>query len=304
MPSYFFPCVGLVPAAKLPKATVAPGATLHLREWETSSFDFATLGASHSLHFSWHLMDIFLSRCNLEIEICDAESFVEAQEKIRILQSMLYLQALSPFVVPFGLTRGLRDYSGINFRDSENLVKKLPLELQSGFRSRDGKIEGWLHEPTLYCISISDSIFLTDTAFVSAVEAAEKWRRLEVSHQQLSVARRALQGCPMIPELSSALLHVWQGIEALFPEISSEVTFRLALLIGQLGAPLHADKRLTYKQVKKSYGHRSRAAHGNELREPYENWRGAWQMLILCLSACLSRGGLPTEEDLTLELLG
>jgi hypothetical protein len=56
MPSFFFPCLGLVPDV-LPALTEAPGAALRCREWQTTTFDFATLGASHQLHFSWHLLD-------------------------------------------------------------------------------------------------------------------------------------------------------------------------------------------------------------------------------------------------------
>lgn len=113
-----------------------------------------------------------------------------------------------------------------------------------------------------------------------------------------------MQTAPMIPDLSSSLLHAWQGIEALFPSVSSELSFRLALLVSQLCAPVRTERLKTYEEAKRSYSKRSRAAHGNGAKLTYQDWLDAWDLLLLCLSACLQRGDLPTEEMLTHELLG
>lgn len=128
--------------------------------------------------------------------------------------------------------------------------------------------------------------------------------RLRTSTNPLRAGRLALQTAPAIPDLSSSLLHVWQGIEALFASVSSEVSFRLALSISQLCAPVRSDRLMTYEEAKRGYGRRSRAAHGSGDKLDHRDWVGAWDLLILCLSACLARGGLPTEEMLTRELLG
>jgi len=303
MSSFFFPCVGLIPN-DLPPVIEADGAALRCREWQTTAFDFATLGASHKLHFSWHLLDVFMGQCNLEIEIRDVDDFGVAQERVRVLQSMLYLQWVSPFIIPVGMSHGLRDYSGLNHRDSPALRDKLPVQLQTGFTSSDGQIEGWLHEPSLECIAIQNKRAISAQVFLAAASAADQWRALEQKHHPLSAARRALQTSPMIPDLSSSVLHAWQGIEALFPRVSSEVSFRLALLVSQLCAPVRADRMRTYGEAKRSYNQRSRAAHGNGSNLTYQSWHDAWDLLILCLSTCLHRDELPTEEMLTLELLG
>jgi len=55
-------------------------------------------------------------------------------------------------------------------------------------------------------------------------------------------------------------------------------------------------------EAKRSYSQRSRAAHGNGSKLTYQGSLDAWDLLILCLSAYLHRGGLPTEEMLALEL--
>lgn len=302
MQSFFFPCLALAPG-DLPPMVETPLARLRRRQWETTTFDFATLGASHKLQFSWHLLDVFLNACHLEIEIRDAPDFAQAQERIRILQAMLYLKWTSPFIMPVCMTHSLRDYSGLNYRDSTTMRSKLPVELQSGFVSADGKIEGWLHEPTFQSITVGTGRAVSAQAFTDAVEAAERWKVLEAAHHPLKAARLALQTAPAIPDLSSSLLHIWQGIEALFPSVSTEVSFRLGLLVSQLCAPVRSDRLKTYEEAKRSYGRRSRAAHGSGGKIDHRDWVDAWDLLILSLSACLARMALPSEDVLTRELL-
>lgn len=302
MPSYFFPCLALAPG-DLPPMVERPRAVLRRRQWETTTFDFATLGASHKLNFSWHLLDVFLNACHLEIEIRDARNFVQAQERVRILQVMLYLQWVSPFIMPVGMTHTLRDYSGLNYRDSALMRPKLPLALQSGFVSAEGNIEGWLHEPTFQSITVDTARTVSAKAFMDAVDAADRWIALEAAHQPLKAARLALQTAPAIPDLSSSLLHIWQGVEALFPNVSTEVSFRLGLLVSQLCTPVRSDRLKTYEEAKRSYGRRSRAAHGSSSKIDHRDWVDAWDLLILCLSACLARTELPDENVLTREML-
>ncbi|HWJ68950.1 MAG TPA: hypothetical protein VNS79_02725 [Sphingobium sp.] len=302
MPSYFFPCLALA-AGDLPPIVETAQAALRRREWKTTTFDFATLGASHKLQFSWHLLDVFLNACHLEIEIREVPDFAQAQQRVRILQVMLY-QWVSPFIMPVGMTHTLRDYSGLNYRDSATMRTKLPAELQSGFVSADGKIEGWLHEPTFQSITVGAERTVSAQAFTDAVAAAERWTVLEAAHPPLKAARLALQTAPAIPDLSSSLLHIWQGIEALFPNVSTEVSFRLGLLVSQLCVPVRSDRLTTYEEAKRSYGRRSRAVHGNGGKLDHRDWVDAWNLLILCLSACLAREVLPSEDVLTRELLG
>lgn len=303
MPNYFFPCLALMPG-DLPLVVETESAVLRRREWETSTFDFATLGASHKLRFSWHLLDVFLNACHLEIEIKNAADYPSAQERVRVLQVMLYMQRVPPFIMPVGMTHTLRDYSGINHRDSPSLRAELPESLQSGFVSADGTIEGWLHEPTFQSFTVGESRVISAQSFKSATSAASHWMDLEQQHPSLRAARVALRAAPIIPDLGSSLLHVWQGIESLFPSVSSEVSFRLALLISQLCAPVENDRMKTYANAKRSYSRRSRAAHGNGDTVGHRDWVEAWDLLALCLSACVARELLPSEEMLTRELLG
>lgn len=235
MPSYFFPCLTLAPG-DLPPMVETSHALLRRRQWETSTFDFATLGASHALHFSWHLLDVFLNACHLEIEIRGAADFAQAQERVRVLQVMLYLQWVSPFIMPVGMTHALRDYSGLNHRDSTTMRPKLPLELQSGFVSADGKIEGWLHEPTFQSITVGGERTVSAKAFADAANAAERWTALEAAHQPLKAARLVVAHVLNLVEAGDRIADVARIFERFLP-----LLWKCELALGQVVAVFGAE---------------------------------------------------------------
>lgn len=302
MPSFYFPVVGPVPSFS-ESAIESAGFRFHKRLWETSTFDLATLASRHRLHFNWHLIDAFLSTTNCEIEVIDASNFAEAQEQIDLLQSMLYLHLVAPFVTPYGATHSINQYSGINSRDSKSLCKMLPEGLQVGITSDDTTVEAWVHKPTFVIQHLIGQTSVDKSDFSNAANDVLRWIELENKFKPLRTVRRALQTAPIIPDLSSSLLHIWQGIEALFPNVQAEVTFRLALLVAQLAGGVETASE-TYKNMKKGYNTRSKAAHGNIDNINAEDWRSSWLLLRLCMCSVLSRGNLPTEDDLIAELLG
>jgi hypothetical protein len=302
MPSFFFPIVG--PFPKLSEVTAeAAGFRIHKRQWQTTTFDLATLASKHKLHVNWHIMDAFLSTSNCEIEVIYASDFSAAQERVDLLQSMLYLHFVAPFVIPYGASHSINQYSGINSRDSTSLAKNLPEGLQIGITSADTTVEAWVHKPTFVIQHFAGEPIIDEGVFRSAAADASRWSELENGFKPLRTVRRAFHTAPIIPDLSSSLLHLWQGIEALFPQVTMEVNFRLALLVAQLAGGLETSSD-TYKHVKQCYSVRSKAAHGNIDNLTNDDWKKSWQLLRLCMCSVLSRDRLPTEDDLMAELLG
>ena len=246
-------------------------------------------------------MTAFLESVNCEIEI-HATNQQQAQEKVRLFQAMLYLEGIGPFIIPFFTNWSVNSYAGINSRDSDNLRSKLPPGLREGLTSKSGKVEAWLHEPTLKIIAMANRNRVSPDTFRRAVGYAKEWQCLEQKHAELVAARAALQTSPMIPEISSSLLHVWQGIESLFSGVSTEVTFRISLLIAQLCSDKLSMKR-TYQTARESYKHRSNAAHGNLKKIGLHEWMEAWELLRNCMIAVQRRGKLVDEKILIEELL-
>lgn len=246
-------------------------------------------------------MTAFLEAVDCEIEI-SAESPEQAQEKARLFQAMLYLEGVGPFIMPFFTNWSLNSYAGINSRDSDSLRSKLPPGLREGLTSASGKVEAWLHEPTLKIIAIANRSCISSEMFQRAVECAQEWHCLEQRHAELVAARAALQTSPMIPDISSSLLHVWQGIESLFSGVSTEITFRISLLIAQLCSD-EMPMRTSYQTARKSYKQRSNAAHGNLKKIGLNEWREAWELLVNCMISIHRRGNLVGEKVLIEEIL-
>ncbi len=300
MPSFFFPCTTLIP--DFPEDTVNFGQfSFHKRLWQTTIFDLATLQTKHKLHMPMHLMEVFLNHSNLEIEV-RADSVEEAGERARLLQVMIYLQDTCTFLMPFVTTHSLNSYSGINSRDSDLLSKNLSAGMKEGITS-DGSqvVEAWNHEMSLWCMPSFGDRKVTADVFEAAERDVRTWEILENKFKNLPISRLSLQTAPIIQHPGSSLLHIWQGIESIF-QVSTEVTFRVSLMLAQLTSVI-LDPDATYKLAKKSYSVRSKAAHGSLASIGQSEWSDAWHLLTLCLKAIVVRGKLPTQDDLISELL-
>ena len=63
-----------------------------------------------------------------------------------------------------------------------------------------------------------------------------------------------------------AIAQLWSGIEAVF-DISSELSYRISLLIASMLEPRGVARQARFAQVRKLYGVRSKAVHGEELSD-------------------------------------
>ncbi len=63
-----------------------------------------------------------------------------------------------------------------------------------------------------------------------------------------------------------AIAQLWSGIESIF-SISSELVYRISLLIASLLEPRGVARQNRYNQVRKLYGVRSKAVHGEEVSD-------------------------------------
>jgi hypothetical protein len=300
LPSYFVPLLFLRPAEESISVSRAPF-RLVSRKWTTSTFDLATLATKHRLHLSYQLMDVLLAHCNLELEI-DAPNFEAAIDALTAILLGMYLTGVSPTLAPFATTHSVNDYSGINSRDSELLRPKLPQEQRVGLMTGSATVEAWPLQMSLQCMVDATSLAVSEWQFHQAATKASSWLDVESTHRMLRVVRDAAQAAPTLVPAEQALLHVWCALEALFPKVSAEVSFRIALYLAQLSSP--SGQRLEYfERVRKAYNLRSRVAHGAEARLGQAEWRDTWGLLIDACNAIVRRGRLPSEDDLLSELL-
>jgi len=298
---FFYPLLFLVPGFEGEAVEHSPF-RLARRKWETSTFDLATLATKHRLHLPYQVMDVFLSHCNTELCVFGKRSLAEANEAFQNLRVALYSSGVSPFLCPFVTTYSINEYSGINSRDSEMLRAQMHPGMEVGLRSDVGTLEAWPIELSFECTVIAGGLLVTDATFGAAATKAAAWQRLLVRAPQLKAIVDATVAAPMLGNLGQSLLHIWSGLEALFPSVSTEVTFRIALYISQLTGT-GVERLSRYEAVRAAYGIRSKVAHGSKTSVKTEEWNQAWGILMDCLNALQRRERLPSEQELLSEIL-
>jgi len=303
MANFFFPITWLLPTFE---GDVCGNdlVRIHRRKWEVPVFDlYSLLAERHPIRVPPELMQVFLQSVNLEFETAAAD-FPEAADRIDAYRAMLYLRGTCPTVAPFGCNTSLNAYAGINARSSGHQAT-MHEGIREGITHATARVETWSHELSFACIVGAPGQFVRDVGEGVANGAERdltKWLNLEKEAPVLRAARRALVKAPLMPDLGSSILHIWQGIESLFPSISTEITFRTSLLLAELLVPLHP-RSVTYETARKSYGDRSKISHGSQKPVSMEHWARSWLLLRDALQAILLHGNMPSEEDLTRSLL-
>lgn len=297
---FFFPLLFLQPDFEWSEPIEVPPFRLARRLWETSTFDLATLASRHRLQIPYQVMDVMLARCNVEVAI-QANDLEDAVDWLHCLLLGLYVERASPTIAPFATSYAINDYSGINSRDSELLREKLPPDLRSGLTSDEGTVEAWPVQLSFYCRVLPERLKINLDCFQQAAKSAQRWRELEAVHSALRVVRNTAQAAPLLGLIEQSLLHIWCGVEALFPKVSTEVSFRLALYLAQL-QQIELPSEV-FQRTRAAYNLRSRIAHGSGPKVTDAQWREAWDLLISAASAILQRGRLPSEDELLNEIL-
>lgn len=276
---------------------------VHKRKWKVSIFDvFSMVAKKHPLRVPNELMNLFLQKTNLEVEV-DAGDLSKAADCIDCFRAMLYIRHVMPTVAPFACNTSINIYAGINDR-SAGLHSQMHEGLRQGVTHDTIRVETWPHELVLQCIhgpKEGSSHIISEGVVTASIADLEKWLSLESRYPPLRAARRDLISAPLMPNLESSILQIWQGVEGLFPSVSTEITFRISLMLSQLISEI-SKRSQTYEAAKKSYRDRSKIAHGSKIEINQESWFRAWSLLRDALQCVLIRGELPTEDELIKEL--
>lgn len=302
MNRHFFPLLFLTPDIEGDELR-SQEYVLVKRLWDVSIFDLYSLEAKmHPLRIPVGLLQLFFERTNLEISVV-ANSPDDAFDDLNRLRAMFYADGLAPTLSPIATNVSLNSIAGVNARSSGR-ISDLAEELREGLTDSSTSVEGWPHELSLMCVR-GDLSLLSNTVsgqmFETATQDARAWRAIEGAQPRTRSIRHAIVNAPLMPDLGSSILHIWQALEALF-KVSTEIRFRNALLLAELCADIE-DRSATYENAKKSYVDRSKIAHGSAADVSMEQWMRAWQLIRNAVKAIRLRGQLPSEDALTTQML-
>jgi len=97
-------------------------------------------------------------------------------------------------------------------------------------------------------------------------EHFDEFNKLAASSERFRFALEASYDWRYCKDARTAISRLWAGIECLFG-ISSELVFRLSLMAASTLHPRGPGRRECFHRVKKLYGIRSKAVHGDEVSE-------------------------------------
>jgi hypothetical protein len=302
---YFAPAAMLIPEDIDHEEWAGPWGVV-VRKWDVSVFDWAELASEHQIRLPWTVADAMLKSCNMEIAV-DAESPQVGAEKLRLLHIMLYVQGLHPFSVQMYSDHSINQYAGINARRSSYGRDRLPEGMREGITSKDVTVNVW-PAPYVSTAQIRSKTLtreLSPALFQAAVNDCAMWEALRREHPICSFLEDVLLMAPAMPHNEQSLLHIWTGLEAIFPQVQTEVSFRIALYLAQLQGAT-GDRATFFERARRSYQDRSRVAHGGKpkKRDGYDPWHESWLLLLEIARAIIKREKVPSEEDLVKELLG
>jgi hypothetical protein len=123
-----------------------------------------------------------------------------------------------------------------------------------------------------------NSLAASSERFRFALEAANDWRYTK--------------------DARTAISRLWAGIESLFG-ISSELVFRLSLMAASVLQPRGSKRRDCFHHVKKLYGVRSKAVHGDKISDERlaEGLDGSFCLLRDLLLSSVAHGHEYSETD-------
>jgi hypothetical protein len=133
----------------------------------------------------------------------------------------------------------------------------------------------------------------------------ERFNRMAAEDERFRFALESAVDWRYAKDSRAAIARLWAGIESLFG-ISSELVHRVSIFAATVLEPRGAARVDAFKRLKKLYGMRSKAVHGEPLKdeELVESLQQSYDILRSLLLDAISRGRVRGEDDYLQELLG
>jgi hypothetical protein len=132
----------------------------------------------------------------------------------------------------------------------------------------------------------------------------ESFNRLAAEDQRFRFALEAAVDWRYAKDPRAAMARIWAGIESLLA-INAELVYRVSLCAATIIAPRGPERVATFKRVKRLYGVRSKAVHGEPIAEEklFAGLHESFELLRTMLLDAVERSAVRTEEEFHKELL-
>jgi len=290
------------------------GASLTLRRLVNplSVFDLAAVGAAGFRQ--WAVLEPLTTAATCEIVSPVSSNPAPGYDALNmcwLVSSLLVLRGFAHHLCPavsaysWNLVAGHQRLSGPSIRKqlAEEGVNKAVFESRKALPPFKGGLLDFHLSLLVARHTHERSLDATEAEWIT--KHVSRFNQLASSDERFRFALEASVDWRYSKDCRAAIARLWAGIESLFG-ISAELVYRLALF-GSIGlAPRGEDRLQAFRRIKAAYGVRSKAVHGESLTNEKlgSGMSEAFEILRSLLLFCVTRGSVPTEEDLYRELLG
>ena len=297
-----------------PKAplTLAPGLTLVPLESPLSVFDLAAAGAVGFRE--WAMLEPVSRACTCEIETAKDSDIVPGYDTLNRAWLASALLVLRGFTRHLGIACSSYSWSliaGHQKRSAEALQEQVAgegIDAATYQPKRDlppfkGNVLDFHARFLVDGDARTDSVSSDDAAWIA--RHFETFNRLASKSEPFRLALEAAIDWRFAKEPRLAVGRLWSGIEAVFG-VTSELVYRISILCASLLEERGEPRKARFQAVKRLYGLRSKAVHGEPLPQAQlvSAMNDSHMLLRELLLLTIERGHLLGADDFDDALFG
>ncbi len=283
---------------------LAPGVSIKRLDCDLSVFDLAAAGAAGFRE--WAMLEAFAKNCVCEIETAQDSAIKPGYDSLNrawLASALLKLKGYNAHLplacssYSWSVVAGHQERTKWIFEE-ELKEKGVDSALNSSRRDlppfKGQLLE--LHTKFLVPDNAKTTLVKEDAYWIG--DNYETFNSLAAESEGFRFALAAAENWQYSSNPRIAIAQLWSGIEAVF-DISSELSYRISLLIASMLEPRGVARQARFAQVRKLYGVRSKAVHGEELSDVKltEAMLESFDILSKLLLLNVEKGRPFTQED-------
>jgi len=252
---------------------VAPGLTLRRIPDKLTVFDLAAAG---SVGFrEWALLEPILPTCTVELESAKEAAVVPGYDHLNrgwLISSLLLLRGFGEHLAVACASYSWLQIAGHQKRTSGSFHEQLRNQgvLKAIYRPIASlpEFSGGLLDFHVRLITLREftarPVTVEDAKWLQ--EHFDAFNELCTANRPFRLALEALADCRYSQNSRVAIARLWSGIESLF-SVSAELVYRISIVGASLLTDRGKERIEKFSQLKKLYGLRSKAVHGEHLSD-------------------------------------
>ncbi len=283
---------------------LGPGVSIRRLDSSISVFDLAAAGAAGFRE--WAMLERFSQKCVCEIETAQdaaTKPGYDALNRAWLASTLIKLKGCDAHLPVACSSYSWNIIAGHQERTKGIFKEELEEKgVESAVNSSKGALpqfNGQLLEVRTKLLSQKiEKIILTEEDAGWINDNFEKLNYLAAKSEGFRFALSAAENWQYASAPRMAIAELWSGIEALFG-ISSELVYRISLHVASILEERGIARRERFNQVRKLYGVRSKAVHGDELSDDKLNkvMVESFEILKQLLLVNIEKGRPFTSDD-------